>query len=42
MKRSALVGVFIFQGRVIGLDCYKGKDFMSRVVVRVNGGMKVM
>ena len=25
--------VFIFRGRVIGLDNYKSKDFMSRVVV---------
>ena len=34
MKTSALGSVFIFQGRVIGLDCYKGKEFMSRVVVK--------
>lgn len=35
MKRSALESVFIFRGRVIGLDDYKSKNFMSRVVVRV-------
>lgn len=33
MKRSALRSVFIFRGRGIGLDNYKSKDFMSRVVV---------
>ena len=38
MKHSALRSVFIFRGRVIGLDCYKGKDFMSRVVVILEQG----
>ena len=33
MKQSALRRVFIFRGRGIGLDYYKSKDFMSRVVV---------
>lgn len=33
MKQSALRSVFIFRGRGIGLDCYKSKEFMSRVVV---------
>ena len=33
MQRLALGSVFIFQGRFIGLDYYKGKDFMSRVVL---------
>ena len=33
MKQSALRSVFIFRGRVIGLDYYKSKEFMSRVVV---------
>ena len=53
MKQSALRSVFFFQRMVIGLDNYKGKDSLSRVqrkmlgkllrvVVRVNGGMKVM
>ena len=32
MKQSALRSVFIFRGRVIGLDYYKSKEFMSRVV----------
>ena len=32
MKASALVSVFFFRSRGIGLDCYKGKDVMSRVV----------
>lgn len=36
MKQSALESVFIFRGRVIGLDNYKSKDFMSRVVVQLN------
>ena len=33
MKRSALGSVFIFRGRSIGLDNYKGKESLSRVVV---------
>ena len=33
MQESALGSVFIFQKRGIGLDYYKGKEFMSRVVV---------
>ena len=33
MRESALGSVFIFQKRGIGLDNYKGKEFMSRVVV---------
>jgi len=33
MKQSALRSVFFFQRMVIGLDNYKGKEFMSRVVV---------
>ena len=32
MKQSALGSVRIFQKSGIGLDCYKGKEFMSRVV----------
>ena len=32
MRESALGSVFIFQKRGIGLDYYKGKEFMSRVV----------
>ena len=32
MKQSALGSVFIFQKRGIGLDNYKGKEFMSRMV----------
>ena len=30
MQKSALESVFIFQKRGIGLDNYKGKEFMSR------------
>ena len=33
MKQSALGSVFIFQKRGIGLDNYKGKESLSRVVV---------
>ena len=33
MKQSALGSVFIFQKRGIGLDNYKGKETLSRVVV---------
>lgn len=33
MQESALGSVFIFRGRSIGLDNYKGKDSLSRVVV---------
>ena len=33
MSQSALGSVFIFRGRSIGLDNYKGKDSLSRVVV---------
>ena len=32
---AALGSVFIFRGRSIGLDNYKGKELMSRVVVRL-------
>ena len=32
MKQSALGSVFIFRGRGIGLDNYKSKELMSRVV----------
>ena len=32
MKRSALESVLIFRKSDIGLDCYKGKESMSRVV----------
>ena len=32
MKQSALRSVFFFQRMVIGLDYYKGKEFMSRMV----------
>lgn len=32
MKRSALGSVFIFRGRSIGLDNYKSKESLSRVV----------
>ena len=32
-SQSALGSVFIFRGRSIGLDNYKGKDSLSRVVV---------
>ena len=35
MQESALGSVFIFRGRSIGLDNYKGKESLSRVVVRV-------
>lgn len=35
MKRSALGSVFIFRGRSIGLDNYKSKESLSRVVVTV-------
>ena len=33
MRESALGSVFIFQKRAIGLDNYKGKESLSRVVV---------
>ena len=33
MKQSALRSVFFFQKMVIGLDNYKGKESLSRVVV---------
>ena len=33
MKQSALRSVRIFRKSGIGLDYYKGKEFMSRVVV---------
>lgn len=33
MKQSALGSVFIFQMRGIGLDNYKSKESLSRVVV---------
>lgn len=33
MKQSALRSVFFFQRMVIGLDNYKGKESLSRVVV---------
>lgn len=33
MKQPALGSTFIFRGKGICLDCYRGKDFMSRVVV---------
>ena len=32
MQESALGSVFIFRGRSIGLDNYKGKESLSRVV----------
>jgi hypothetical protein len=32
-----LGSVFIFRGRSIGLDNYKGKDSLSRVIVRPIG-----
>ena len=32
MKQSALGSVFFFQRMVIGLDNYKGKESLSRVV----------
>ena len=34
MKQSALGSVFFFQRMVIGLDNYKGKESLSRVVVK--------
>ena len=34
MQESALGSVFIFRGRSIGLDNYKSKESLSRVVVR--------
>ncbi len=36
MKRSALGGVRIFRKSGISLDCYKGKEFLSRVVVTLD------
>ena len=33
MQKSALGSVFFFQKMVIGLDNYKGKESLSRVVV---------
>ena len=33
MRESALGSVFIFQKRAIGLDNYKSKESLSRVVV---------
>ena len=33
MQESALGSVFIFRGRSIGLDYYKCKELMSRVIV---------
>ena len=33
MQESALGSVFIFRGRIIGLDNYKSKESLSRVVV---------
>lgn len=46
MKQSALGSVFIFQKRGIGLDNYKGKEFMSRPAMgrnteffKENGGL---
>ena len=35
MKQSALRSVFFFQRMVIGLGNYKGKESLSRVVVRL-------
>ena len=35
MKQSALESVRIFRKSGISLDCYKGKEFMSRVVVKL-------
>ena len=35
MRESALGSVFIFQERGIGLDNYKSKESLSRVVERV-------
>lgn len=34
MRESALGSVFIFQKRAIGLDNYKSKESLSRVVVQ--------
>ena len=34
MQESALGSVFIFRGRSIGLDNYKSKESLSRVVVK--------
>ena len=34
MQESALGSVFIFRGRSIGLDNYKGKESLARVVVQ--------
>lgn len=34
MQESALGSVFIFRGRSIGLDNYKSKESLSRVVVQ--------
>ena len=34
MQESALGSVFIFRGRNIGLDNYKSKESLSRVVVK--------
>ena len=34
MQESALGSVFIFQKRAIGLDNYKSKESLSRVVVQ--------
>ena len=36
MKQSALGSVFFFQRMVIGLDNYKGKESLSRVVVHLD------
>lgn len=36
MRESALGSVFIFQKRGIGLDNYKSKESLSRVVVQLN------
>ena len=36
MQESALGSVFIFRGRSIGLDNYKGKESLSRVVERLS------
>ncbi len=36
MKQSALRSVFFFQRMVIGLDNYKGKESLSRVVETEN------
>ena len=33
MRESSLGSVFIFRGRSIGLDNYKGKESLSRMVV---------